>query len=324
MDEASADEASAGGAGAFVVCGEALIDLVPLGSGTDHAYRATCGGSPFNVAIGLGRLGARAHFMGRLSRDPNGERLAARLAANGVALDLVARGDAPQMLAYVFPPEPGRPDVGYAFYLDGTSGAAPEAADMAAPLPADLAAVHFGSFSAVLPRSGPAIRDFVRRSGAFASYDLNLRPTITPDRDAVRAAVAECAAVAGIVKLSDADADWLFPGRGFDDLAEDWLRGGASLVAMTRGPEGALLRTASARVSAPGVPTTVVDTVGAGDTFMAALLWGLGRRDLLQAEALSAAPEAALAAAAALACRAAAIVCTRRGAEPPTAAELGA
>ena len=311
-------------AGAFVICGEALIDLVPMQGGTDPTYRAACGGSPYNVAIGLGRLGAATHFLGRLSRDPNGERLAARLAANGVALDLVARGDAPQMLAYVFPPEPGRPDVGYAFYLDGTSGAAPEAADLAAPLPADLGVVHFGSFSAVLRRSGPAIRDFVRRSGVFASYDLNLRPTITPDRETARAAVAECAAIAGIVKLSDADADWLFPGRGFDDLAEDYLRGGASLVAMTRGPDGAVLRTPSVRVSVPGAPTTVVDTVGAGDSFMAALLWDLGRRRLLQAEPLAAAPEAALAAAATLACRAAAIVCTRRGAEPPTAAELGA
>lgn len=309
---------------AFLVCGEALIDLVPIEAGADPRFRAVCGGSPYNVAIGLGRLGAGAYFLGRLSRDGNGDRLARRLSDNGVSLEYVAFGSAPSTLAYVFPPEAGRPDVTYAFYVDGTSGAVLEPGDFPPALPPRIGAVHFGSFAALLPGSGARIRAFVAASGRVVSYDPNIRPTITPDRDAVRPDIAACVAVSDIVKLSDADAAWLYPGRPLDDVATDLLGSGASLVAITRGAEGAIARSRAARVSVPGVPTRVVDTVGAGDTFMAAFLWSLGRRGLMRRQALADAREADLAAAARVACQAASIVCGRRGAEPPFAAELEA
>jgi len=182
--------------------------------------------------------------------------------------------------------------------------------------------VHFGSFSALLPRSGAMIRDFAAGSGCLVSYDPNVRPTITPDRDAGRQEIAACIAVADIVKLSDADAEWLYPGRPLDDIAGDILRLGPSLIAITRGADGAIVQTPTMRVAVPGVPTRVIDTVGAGDTFMAALLWGLGQRGLVDRRALASAGEADLTGAASVACRAAAIVCARPGADPPFAAEL--
>jgi fructokinase len=307
---------------AFLVCGEALIDLVPVDDGSDPLLRAVCGGSPYNVAIGLGRLGAETHFLGRLSHDANGGRLARRLSENGVGVGFVAFGAAPSTLAYVFPPEPGRPDVGYAFYVDGTSGATLQPEDFPRSLPAHVRIVHFGSFSALLPRSGAMIRDFAAGSGCLVSYDPNVRPTITPDRDAGRQEIAACIAVADIVKLSDADAEWLYPGRPLDDIAGDILRLGPSLIAITRGADGAIVQTPTMRVAVPGVPTRVIDTVGAGDTFMAALLWGLGQRGLVDRRALASAGEADLTGAASVACRAAAIVCARPGADPPFAAEL--
>jgi fructokinase len=307
---------------AFLVCGEALIDLVPLASQPEPVLRAVCGGSPYNVAIGLGRLGAETQFLGRLSRDANGRRLADRLSDNGVDLALVATGAAPSTLAYVFPPEEGRPDVSYAFYLEGTSGAVLWPEDFPRTLPPRIRFVHFGSFAALLPVSGSLIRDFAAGSGRVVSYDPNIRPSITPELEAVRPAIAECVAVADIVKLSDADAEWLYPGTPPDDVATEMLRAGPSIVAVTRGAAGAIVHSRSARVSLPGIPTHVVDTVGAGDAFIAAFLWDLGRRGLINRQALAGAGEADLAGAAALACQAAAIVCGRAGAEPPFAAEL--
>lgn len=306
----------------FLVCGEALIDLVPIGSGPEPTMRAVCGGSPYNVAIGLGRLGANTRFLGRLSRDANGGRLARRLSDNGVGLDLVAYGAAPSSLACVFPPEQGGADVGYAFYIDGTSGAVFQAEDFPSALPAAVGLVHFGSFSALLAGSGALIRAFVQGSGCIVSYDPNIRPTITPDPAAARPLVAACMAVADIVKLSDADASWLYPGRSLDDVVSDILAMGPSLVAVTRGAEGALAGTSTVRVALPGIPTRVVDTVGAGDTFMAAFLWDLGRRGLIDRRVLASASETQLHGATRLACQAAALVCARHGAEPPFKAEL--
>ncbi len=306
----------------FLVCGEALIDLVPIGTGPEPAMRSVCGGSPYNVAIGLGRLGADTRFLGRLSRDANGRRLAARLAENGVGLDLVTYAAAPSTLAYVFPPEGGGSDVSYAFYLEGSSGAVFQAEDFPATLPASVGLVHFGSFAALLGQSGAMIRAFVQRSGCIVSYDPNIRPTVTPDPVATRPVVAACMAAADIVKLSDADADWLYPGQSLDDVLSGILAMGPSLAAITRGPQGALVATRSVRAAIPGIPTRVADTVGAGDTFMAAFLWDIGRRGLLDRTALAAASDSQLGGITALACQAAALVCARHGAEPPFRAEL--
>ena len=306
----------------FLVCGEALIDLVPIDSGPEPTMRSVCGGSPYNVAIGLGRLGADTRFLGRLSRDANGRRLAGRLAENGVGLDLVTYGAAPSTLAYVFPPDSGGPDVSYAFYLEGSSGAVFQAEDFPATLPASVGLVHFGSFAALLGQSGAMIRAFVQRSGCIVSYDPNIRPTVTPDPDVTRPLVAACMAAADIVKLSDADADWLYPGQSLDDVLASILAMGPSLAAITRGPQGALVATRSVCAAIPGIPTRVADTVGAGDTFMAAFLWDIGRRGLFDRNALAAASESQLGGITALACQAAALVCARHGAEPPFKAEL--
>jgi len=308
-----------------VVCGEALIDLVPVSArspGDGPIYRAVCGGSPYNVAIGLGRLGQPTWFLGRLSRDGNGRLLAQRLAQSGVSLDCVVSGAAPTTLACVFPPQPGRADVDYAFYVAGTSGAEFLAEDFPLVPPAGASVLHFGSFAALMPGSGGLIRDFARQSRLLVSYDPNIRPSLTPDLAQMRADAAACMAIADLVKLSDADAAWLYPGMPHDQMARSILQRGVRLVALTCGADGAILWTDRHRVAVPAPPVAVVDTVGAGDSFMATLLWALGNADALTQDGLGETAEAALFEIASLACRSASMVCGRQGADPPFVAEL--
>lgn len=308
-----------------LVCGEALIDLVPVSArspGDGPMYRAVCGGSPYNVAIGLGRLGLPTWFLGRLSRDGNGRLLSQRLSQSGVSLDCVVSGAAPTTLACVFPPQPGRADVDYAFYIAGTSGAEFRPEDFPMTPPAGARVVHFGSFAALMPGSGALIRDFARRSRLLVSYDPNIRPSLTPDLAQMRTDAAACMAVADLVKLSDADAAWLYPGMAHDAMAAALLGQGVRLVALTCGADGAVIWTDRHRVAVPALPVEVVDTVGAGDSFMATLLWALGNADALTRDGLGEIASSTLVEIGTLACRSAAMVCGRQGADPPFVEEL--
>ncbi len=309
----------------ILVCGEALIDLVPLQRDGETLYRPLAGGSPFNVACGLGRLGAPAAFLTYLSQDPNGELLFERLRAAGVNGTLLQRGPAPTALAYVFAPQPGSEDVRYSFYFAGTSESALDASRIPDPLPEGIEHLHFGSISTVLdPHAGIfqalAAREHGRR---LISFDINARPTVTRDREAVLPRVAALLARADIVKASDADLDWLYPGVEHAEVARQWLAGGASLVLLTYGGDGARVLTPAAAFHQQAPRVKVVDTVGAGDTFLAASLWGLWRRGVLTRAGRAGWSEPVLREVADLAVRAAAFCCERPGASVPSAADLG-
>lgn len=307
-----------------IVAGEALVDLAPR----DGLLLPLPGGSPYNVAIGLGRLGTSTHYLGGLSRDAFGQLLADRLRADGVELDLAPRVDEPTTLAVVHLDEVGR--ASYGFYLDGTA-AAVLTEDAVPPLPPG-AALHV-SLGAIGLGHVPAGRTLAAllegADGArLTSLDPNVRPSVFGQAGGVAAYAARLdALVAGhldLVKVSDEDLALLHPEVADPlDVARDWARSGPALVVVTRGPDGAVaVRAGQPDVEVAGRPATVVDTVGAGDAFTSGLLAWLDRHGRLTRPGIDALDDADLTAALTQAVEVAAITCTRAGSDPPRAAEL--
>jgi len=303
----------------ILISGEALIDLIPDRE-RENGYDVVLGGSPFNVAIGLGRLGAPTAFVSRLSQDPNGESLAAALVEASVDLTFVARDAKPSPLAFVMR---GTAQSGarYSFYLDAT------AYDEAWPFPdiwpAGARHLHVGSFCAVDPLHGPSSAEALARARTFAttSFDPNIRPMVTPDREAVTPIVEREVALASVVKASEEDLLWLYPDREPEASIARWARLGPSFCVMTRGEHGAVAYLDEERLVARSPAIDVVDTVGAGDSFMSALIAAMDAGGALGAGAR--APSGAdLKAWLAFAVAASAITCTRRGSDPPTRAEV--
>lgn len=300
----------------IVVAGEALIDLVPQGTGALAALQPALGGGPFNTAVALGRLGCPTAFCSRTSSDAFGEALLDRLREAGVDVSLVQRGTEPTTLAVATIDGDG--SAAYSFYVDGTADrlfAAP------AGLPAGTRAVSFGTCSLVLEPGASAYEELMRTSaaqGLFTALDPNIRPGLIPDADAYRARFKSWLPSVTLLKLSEEDARWL------GGAPREWLSAGPAAVVITHGGDGLTACTADGAVySAPGEKVEVVDTIGAGDTVNAALLHGLSARDALSPAALAGLGRDGWERLLRFAARAAAITCSRAGAEPPYASELG-
>jgi fructokinase len=308
----------------ILICGEALIDLVPVVADGELVYAPRTGGSPYNVALGLGRLEVPVGFFGRVSTDPFGWSLRERLVAAGVDCSLLRQGDEPTALAIVHL-APGQEPV-FVFYGDGAADCTLTPDDL--PSPGELGdaveALHFGSISLVREPGATAYEQLMRRESGrrVISIDPNVRPGLIDDPDAYRQRLEGWVAMADLVKVSQADLTWLYPDRSPVDTARDWLAAGPSLVTVTRGAGGAVGITATGTVDVPGDPVVVSDTVGAGDAFTAGLLGFLALRGVLDRVALRTLGEQDLRPCLALANRAAAITCTRSGAQPPTRAEV--
>jgi fructokinase len=318
----------------ITVIGEALIDLV--GNGVE--FQATPGGSPANVAVGLSRLGQPCDFLGRISADSFGTRLRDHLRQNGVSLRHTVRASEPTTLAIATLDPSG--SATYEFYVNGTADWQWTAAELPTPLPADVMAVHTGSLALAIDPGAEALEEFLRREYAreavTISLDPNVRPQLAPDRDTARHRIERQVSSTHLVKASAEDLAFLYPGEPLVDVARHWRRLGPALVVLTLGEQGALAVGPSGDpVEAAAPRVQVVDTVGAGDAFTAALLAGLADRDLLAAlrrselgrteppgTGASTAVQDALPAVLHLACVAAALTCTRPGADPLTANEL--
>lgn len=301
-----------------MVIGEAIIDLVEAGD--DEPRLARPGGSPYNVAIGLARLGQPVRFAGRISTDPLGDVLRNHAMRSGVDLSLCVDAREPTTVALVELDASGA--ARYRFGVDGTADFQWTAVELER-IPDDTQAVHFGSLASWLAPGNAAIArriDTLRGAGAFVSYDPNVRPHLQPDPMSARAEVEQAIALAHLVKTSEEDIAYLHPGASIADIATSWLGLGPHAVVVTRGSAGSTAFIAGQAVTRPPVPIDVVDTVGAGDAFMSGLLDALARRDLLRPAALGRAPFDDLLDDAALV---AAITCSRAGANPPRAAELG-
>jgi fructokinase len=303
----------------ILVSGEALIDLIP-DSVVDGRYDAARGGSPYNVAIGLARLGAPVSFVSRLSADANGEALAAALVADGVDLSLIARDPRPSMLAFIMR---GTAKTGsrYSFYLDATAFDGPW--PFPPVWPTEARHLHVGSIAALDPRHGETVVAALAaaRSHATTSFDPNVRPLVTPDRASVVALVERQVAQSTIVKASEEDLDWLYPGRPIEETLALWAKLGPRFCVATLGESGALAYLGDERLSVSAPKVTVVDTVGAGDSFTSALLAAMDRDGALGAAAPAPSRER-LEAWLAFAAAASAITCTRKGSDPPTRREM--
>ena len=307
----------------IVVGGEALIDLfVRPGDGT--VVDARPGGSPFNVAVGLARLGVATGFLGGVSTDHFGDLLLRTAAAEGVNVESVKRSSRPTPLVAVAPDAAGQPT--YSFYAHDTADRDLNGGDLPATL-SGVAAIALGSYALAVEPIGATLLALAAREGRrrVISLDPNLRPTLVGPIAAWRARFEAVAAHATIVKLSEEDFAGGWGGLAeADNVAARWLGGGVHLAALTRGASGATFWWQGGQVTLPGYVVTVVDTVGAGDSFQAALLARLADRGLLDQDALMTIDRAAVVDAAGYAMAAAALTCSRRGADLPRRAEVEA
>jgi fructokinase len=307
----------------IVVSGEALMDVFAAGeTPTGLMLDARIGGSPLNVAIGLRRMAQPAAFFGAVSSGFLGDRLIKALHDEAVDTRCTVRVQAPATLGLVGLDAKGVPS--YAFYGEGE-------ADRKLPLntlhrvPAAMA-YHFGSYAMVVEPVAATQRALVEREHqrAVIAYDPNIRLNVEPTLARWQDTLAWMLPRTHILKVSDEDLELLFPGADTAALALSWLQQGVRLVVVTRGGQGARAWTTQHQLEARAVPVQVVDTVGAGDTFQAALLTGLAERSLLTPTALATLSSGDLQAVLDFATKAAAITCSRRGADLPRRTELPA
>ncbi|MFD3535474.1 carbohydrate kinase [Streptomyces sp. NPDC058664] len=297
----------------FLVIGECVADIVRAPAGSGAADRVHPGGSPANVAHGLGRLGRDVTLLTQLADDPDGRLIDAHLREAGVR---VAVGGAPARTPSAVVGLDAQGRATYTFDIAWT---------LASGAPAGLtpAHVHIGSIAAVTaPGADTVLAETARlRDRATVSYDPNVRPELMGDHAGAVARVERCVALSDLVKASDEDLAWLYPGEDPYTVAARWLTLGPAVVLVTRGAEGSLAVTRRETVTADALPVSVVDTVGAGDSFMSAVLdtlAGQGR------EALGSLGAEYLAGLLGRAGAAAAVTVSRAGAQPPSRTELDA
>ena len=302
----------------IVVCGEALFDVFPeQQTRTGLQLSARIGGSPFNLAVGLARLGVPPLFFGGLSNDLFGQRLAAALSEEQVNISAAPRLDAQSALVMVSVDARGVPS--YGFYGAGTAERSVVEAD-SARVPESAAVIHVGSYCMVCEPVASALRALVERQQgqSVIAYDPNIRLTIEPSIARWRETLEWMLPRTGILKVSDEDLKYLYPGQSVEACVTAALRAGVQLVVVTRGSAGALAASAhDVQAVVPAVPVRVVDTVGAGDTFQAGLLSWLWREGYLKQDGLRRLDVDALKSALRFAASAAAITCSRRGADLP-------
>ncbi|HET9783301.1 MAG TPA: carbohydrate kinase [Candidatus Dormibacteraeota bacterium] len=298
----------------IVVCGEALIDRIRNGED-----RMLPGGSPFNTARALARLGVSAAFLGHISSDEAGHPIATALQSDGVDRRYVTVGSEPTTTAVAYVDAGGVPD--FRFVTDGTSAPNLTPAMVPDEFDADVEALVVGSLGLLLEPMADTIAGLARREHGkrVLVVDPNVRAGVSAGA-AYTARLAEVLSLSTIVKASDYDLAWVYPDLEYEAAADALLSSGPRLVVVTLGEDGAYAAHHDLRIRVPARPVQVVDTIGAGDAFGAALLCWLREHDQLRLEL--ALEEAELRAALEFACLAAAIECSRGGGDPPRRAEM--
>ena len=306
----------------IVICGESLLDVFQNGATPNGLHLdAVVGGSPLNVAAGVQRMGGRAVFLGAVSRDFLGDRILASIEQEGISTEALVRCDAPTTLSLVGVDAAGVPS--YRFYGHGGADRQLLPVHLAA-LPAEVAAIHFGSYGCVVEPIGSTLRTLVeaRHRDTVISFDPNVRLNVEPSLAVWREHIEWMASRTHLLKLSDEDFERLYPGEDIEALVARWLAAGVALVMMTRGGEGAFAWTKAGRVQVAAPRVAVQDTVGAGDTFQATTLIALAEIGRLSPQSLADISLDEVSRVADFAARAAAITCTRRGPDLPRRAEL--
>lgn len=303
------------------VIGEALVDIIEGPRQGNAAPETHPGGSPLNVAVGCARLGLHTKLVTHFAEDAYGQLIAKHLANNGV--EPIVGGSQPTSTALATLDDTGAARYTFAISWDinGASIPALAAAESSRH-------VHTGSIATVLPPGSKSVMGLLEgaRRHATISFDPNCRPAISPDKAAARKQAEDFVAASDIVKASDEDLLWLYPDRTLEESMNAWLALGPALVALTRGANGPVLLSRSGRVDITGETVEVADTVGAGDSFMSALISGLRQLDALGAAGRARLQEITqdqLHVLARYANKAAGITCSRPGANPPGLADLG-
>jgi fructokinase len=306
------------------VIGEAIIDLLP--SGPPRTFQAVPGGSPYNVAVGLARLGHRATLMARLADGTFGRILRDHAQAEGIDLDAAPHAAEPSTLAVVSLDASAR--ASYDFYLDGTADWQ-WTAEETSHAPEGTAVLHFGSIASWTPPGDKRIHELAHRlrgrGDVLITYDPNVRPGLLMDHRHGQRVVERALGLAHLAKASTDDVAWLYPDQALDEVARHWLELGASVVVITSSADGAYAYTAQDwSVRRPALDVAVVDTVGAGDSFTAGLIGSLIGRGQHRPAELARCPSDQLSGALDDAILVASLNCERRGNDPPTAADVAA
>ena len=290
------------------VCGEVLIDILPTGP--------VVGGGPANTAKALARLGHDVHFIDGISSDAYGQSAREELVRDGVNLDLALASDKPTCTATVTLDAAG--GASYEFLIDGTATFDFASSWLPDPYRYQPQVLHIGTLVTMIEPGASALYDWAMQVAELAPivFDPNIRPSVQPDRDLYEAAVEKWAALSAVIKVSDDDLAWLFPGQSIEDVANRWINDGVFLVVVTRGADGLVGYTADGRVEVPGIQVDVVDTVGAGDTVGAIVVEAMLTHGLIELRG------DLLRSVLARAASAAAITCSRKGAQPPYKHEL--
>ena len=311
----------------ILVCGEELIDLfVQVRPDGSLAIEPVLGGSPYNVAIGLARLGSRTGFFSGLSKDAFGVALTRALEKEGVDLAHAPRLDNPTTLVIVSVDAAGVPT--YRFIGEGAADRAITLKDLPPKLPAEVKAITFGSLSMGIEPTGSSFLALANREKGerVISIDPNLRASVVGDLGKWRTRLEAFIACANQVKVSIEDIEGTYgASASVDEIAQAWLKRGPSLVVVTYGDKGSVaFHAAGHKIETAGRKVKVIDTVGAGDTFHAALLNHFERTKVLTPKGLAGLAPDNLRDALNYATAAAAVTCTRRGADMPRAADVEA
>lgn len=309
----------------ILCCGEALIDMIPEETSSGATgFVPHSGGAIFNTAIALGRLGVETGFLTGLSNDLFGEQLASDLVASKVDASFAIRSDLPTTLAFV---RLADGQATYTFYDENTAGRQ-LLPDAIPDLPETVTALYLGGISLISEPCADfyaelAVREAGRRPIVL---DPNIRPGFIKDEARYRARLDRMIAASNILKVSDEDLNWIVPGdASLTDKASGLLASGPEILILTKGSEGASAYSKNNdRIDVPSQKATVVDTVGAGDTFNAGVLAHLAQENLLQGKHLKNLEAPQLSAALKLGAKVAAITVSRTGANPPWAHELNA
>lgn len=310
-----------------LVCGEALFDFFSKddasGLTSKVNYQAIAGGSPFNVAVGLRRLGVDVGLLAGLSSDFLGRRLHQVLQEEGVRTDFLVQFEAPTTLAMVAVGADGSPQ--YSFRGEGCADRQLQPSHLPL-LGNDVRGLHIGSFSLVVQPIGDTLQALVQRESGqrLISLDPNVRLNPQPDIGLWRQRIGSLVPHADLIKVSDEDLNLLYPDRDPAEVIQGWLQQRCQLAFLTRGGQGAtVFSRAHGSWSVPARPVAIADTVGAGDTFQAALIAWLTEQQLDSPAGLAQLSKAQVDALLDFAVGAAALTCTRTGPDLPYRQQLG-
>ncbi|QUE91673.1 carbohydrate kinase [Pseudomonas fluorescens] len=305
----------------YLVCGEALFDFFSEDDASGLAskvnFKAIAGGSPFNVAVGLRRLGVDSALFGGLSTDYLGRRLQRVLQDEGVRPDYLVDFAAPTTLAMVAVGANGSPH--YSFRGEGCADRQLNLAHLPVLGP-EVRGLHIGSFSLVVQPIGDTLLTLVQRESGkrLISLDPNVRLNPEPNIDLWRERIATLVPLADLIKVSDEDLSLLYPEQDPQRVIEGWLEHRCQIVFLTRGGDGAsVFSRQHGNWSVPAASVKIADTVGAGDTFQAALITWLTEHGLDSVEGVQQLAREQIDAMLRFAVQAAALTCSKTGPDLP-------